>query len=75
MNREVRQNERASKPKREKRKELLLGRLPVAKINRAVEMQLALGDVVFSVGAQVHAERVHPNEFGYSDYGVEPAAN
>ncbi|MBR0684419.1 hypothetical protein JQ594_00690 [Bradyrhizobium manausense] len=37
--------------------------MPVAKINKALEMELAAGDVVFSVGAQVHAERRHPDEF------------
>lgn len=63
MNREVRKNEGAAKPKREKRKELLLGPLPVAKINAVLETELVAGDVVFSVGAQVHAERRHPKEF------------
>jgi hypothetical protein len=51
------------KPKREKRKELSLGQLCVAKINSALELELLEGDVVFSAGAQVHAERNHPNEF------------
>jgi hypothetical protein len=51
------------KPKREKRKELSLGQLPVAKINKALELELIAGEVVFSVGAQVHAEREHPAEF------------
>jgi hypothetical protein len=52
-----------AKPKREKRKELSLGQLPVAKINKALELELIAGEVVFSVGAQVHAERRHPAEF------------
>ena len=52
-----------TKPKREKRKELLLGQLPVAKINNALELELIAGEVIFSVGAQVHAERNHPDEY------------
>lgn len=52
-----------AKPKREKRKELSLGQLPVAKINKALELELIAGEVIFSVGAQVHAERRHPAEF------------
>ncbi|WFU80762.1 hypothetical protein QA645_41190 [Bradyrhizobium sp. CIAT3101] len=63
MKQEVRRGDRANKPKRERRKELSLGPLPVAKINAALEMELAAGDVVFSVGAQVHAERRHSKEF------------
>lgn len=53
----------AKKPKREKRKEISLGPLPVDKINKALEMEMVAGDVVFSVGAQVHAERHHPDAF------------
>jgi hypothetical protein len=48
------------KPKRERRQELSLGKLCVAKINKALELELVEGEVVFSVGAQVHAERYHP---------------
>ncbi|MDA9520150.1 hypothetical protein XI06_07215 [Bradyrhizobium sp. CCBAU 11434] len=60
---EVKRDDRGNKPRREKRKELSLGRLPVAKIIAAFEMELAAGDVVFSAGAQVHAGRRHPKEF------------
>lgn len=71
MNKEVRKNERAAKPKREKRKELLLGPCLSPRSMRCLRrsswrqqpQQQGNGDVVFSVGAQVHAERRHPKEF------------
>lgn len=53
----------AAKNKHNRPRDLVLGKLPCAKINAALGLELEEGDVVFTAAAQVHAERRHPNEF------------
>lgn len=46
-----------------KKKTVELGPLPVAKINKAVCLELEPGDTVFTGHAQKHAQRRHPDDF------------
>lgn len=54
---------RMAKQSKNKPVELILGPLPVDAINAALDMELDVGEVVFSVAAQVHARRRHPDDF------------
>lgn len=40
-----------------------LGQLPIKKIERTLGLELDPGEVVFSVGAQIHAAKKHPEDF------------
>ena len=42
---------------------LALGQLPIKKIERTLGYELDPGEVVFSVGAQIHAAKKHPEDF------------
>lgn len=46
-----------------KQPSLILGALPVEKINQALNMELAPGHVVFSRAAQIHAARRHADDY------------
>lgn len=53
-----------AKPKKPAFVDLHLGPLPVHVINKTLGLELEPGDVVFSSGAQRHAFRSHPGDFG-----------
>jgi phage-Barnase-EndoU-ColicinE5/D-RelE like nuclease3 len=40
-----------------------LGQLPIELIERTLGLELDPGEVVFSVGAQIHAAKKHPHDF------------
>jgi len=50
-------------PKPPKLKELVLGPLPVKAVNATLGTELEAGEVVFSIPAQRHAMRRHPDDF------------
>jgi hypothetical protein len=53
----------AKKPSRPLHVELRLGSIPADAINSCLGLEIEIGEVIFSVPAQMHAARQHPEDF------------